>query len=117
MSEHFEYRLEKWEKCVVFQVTKQSEEFTAFIDSDDGLYLEISGISVEIQTVSLIDISISPCSPKMTIYLRGDDKYRDFNACCEVFENNECRDKFYNIINIALNSAIESFEESLKGHE
>ena len=53
----------------------------------------------------------------MKIYLRGDNHNKDFLPARTTFESNEKRDKFYDVVDMALSSVIESLKESLKEHE
>ena len=113
MSKHLEYRLEKFEKVLAFQITEQSEEFTAFVRESGCLLGSTEEVAVEIYTSSCPEIYHSAKSNKLTIYLRGRSQDHNFTVVCMSLADNTERDKYYNIMEIALQSAILAFEESL----
>ena len=89
MKTRIKFRLEKWERAVVFQVLEMDKEFrcASRIMKTDFKTDNFSVLSYE---------NLAICNQRWhEIYLWGYDKDRDFNIDSVYFDDNTIRDEYY----------------------
>ena len=78
------FRLEKWEKAVVFQILEQEEFECGKVYSNEEFSIDV-----------LAHPELPDCS---FVYLRGSDSSKDFRVSSAVFDTNVERDEYYDKI-------------------
>jgi hypothetical protein len=99
------YRLEKWEKAIVFQILEMDERFRT---TEDG---PGDGIKYVCKTNDMLVRSSSyPRLEADIIWLRGEDKEDDLDIICRLFDTNKERDIYYSKVQAALNDWANNWE-------
>lgn len=121
MSEHFKYTLNRRHREINFQIQEQSDEFENFLEDEDGVLVHSEDVKVLIRSVMCPEIVIVSEETEseelkvgdIKVYVRGGWPSSDDKIASVKLNSEAEADKYLNIIDNALQSAIEAFEESL----
>lgn len=89
---HIKFRLEKFEKGLVFQVIEMDKRFRCSATDNSEF----------ISSQLIVASSLCPDLTTSKIYLRGSDYLNDFKIATIMFDNNEERDIYHNKVIVSL---------------
>lgn len=101
-------RIEKWEKCLVMQILEMDERFRNDDFTSAMSYISANGVHIE--SSSSPNIHWDDIRDFYSIHLRGYDSPDDYKIVVKYFDNNNDRDKAYDLFVEALKDWAENWE-------